>query len=602
MRLIRLLGGAIMAACAARTPAVVESPVAPDPVTALPFPAVPSVNGKLDLRVVYPAAQSLVPVADSNFIFGSTGSGLAELRINGQVVPVLPNGSFLGWLPVPAGDPPSYDLLVTRGADTLRANHPLRRRPPAVALPLTGPLVVDSGSLSPGPGLWRLGDDPVRVSLRAPANAQVLLLAGGRTTVLTPSAGRSVHQADVPASWLADSARLVVRRDGDTLSLRLPTVRPLDPGRLPLAEIGVAPSTLPDTDRVVIARPVNGGTYKWFLQSGTLLPVTGRSAEAWRLRLDRQLDVWVDRAEGRETSPGTLEPSRVVGNGRVRPSAGWSDVILPIAAPPAWSVDVESRTIVLTLHGATANTDIINYASGDSLVDHVTWTQEGEGRARYVVHLREPAWGYLARWERGNFTLRIRRAPRVDRQRPLAGIVVAVDAGHPPAGSTGPTGLYEAVATLAIAERTRALLEARGAQVVMTRTTPAALGLGERPMIARRAGAHVFVSIHLNALPDGVNPFRAHGTGTYYFTPWSAELARAVQWGMVRRMGLRDLGTNYDNLAVVRGTWMPSILCEGAFLMIPEQEAALRTAAFQEAYAMGVVEGLERWLRGVAAP
>jgi N-acetylmuramoyl-L-alanine amidase len=42
---------------------------------------------------------------------------------------------------------------------------------------------------------------------------------------------------------------------------------------------------------------------------------------------------------------------------------------------------------------------------------------------------------------------------------------------------------------------------------------------------------------------------------------------------------------------------MPSILCEGAFLMIPELEAALRTAEFQDAYALGVAEGLEEYFR-----
>ena len=42
---------------------------------------------------------------------------------------------------------------------------------------------------------------------------------------------------------------------------------------------------------------------------------------------------------------------------------------------------------------------------------------------------------------------------------------------------------------------------------------------------------------------------------------------------------------------------MPSVLCEGAFLMIPEQEAALRTPEFQDAYARGVAEGLEEYFR-----
>jgi N-acetylmuramoyl-L-alanine amidase len=122
----------------------------------------------------------------------------------------------------------------------------------------------------------------------------------------------------------------------------------------------------------------------------------------------------------------------------------------------------------------------------------------------------------------------------------------------------------------------------------MTRTTRDPVALADRPVIARRANAHAFVSIHLNALPDGVNPFNAHGTGT------------CVQAGMVEHMGLRDLGSFYDNLAVVRQTWMPSVLCEGAFIMIPEQEALLRTAEFQTAYALGIAGGLERYFTALA--
>jgi N-acetylmuramoyl-L-alanine amidase len=119
--------------------------------------------------------------------------------------------------------------------------------------------------------------------------------------------------------------------------------------------------------------------------------------------------------------------------------------------------------------------------------------------------------------------------------------------------------------------------------------------------MARRANAHALVSIHLNALPDGVNPFLAHGTGTYFFHPQAEPLARAVQAGMVRRMGLRDLGIFYDNLALARPTWMPAVLCEGAFIMMPEQEAALRTPEFQRRYALGVADGLERYFRGLAS-
>jgi N-acetylmuramoyl-L-alanine amidase len=225
----------------------------------------------------------------------------------------------------------------------------------------------------------------------------------------------------------------------------------------------------------------------------------------------------------------------------------------------------------------------------------VTWRQVTSDRAEYRVELHDQPFGYLVRWDGSAIVLRVRRPPEVDAARALAGLVIAVDAGHPPGGSTGPTGLYEPVATLGIAERLRGYLEQRGATVVMTRTAPGAVALADRPVIARRAGAHAFVSIHLNGFPDGVNPFERNGTGTYYFNAWSEPLARAVQAGMVRQMGLRDLGVYYDNLAVLRPTWMPSVLCEGAFLMIPQQEAALRTPEFQDRYARGVADGLEAY-------
>jgi N-acetylmuramoyl-L-alanine amidase len=65
-------------------------------------------------------------------------------------------------------------------------------------------------------------------------------------------------------------------------------------------------------------------------------------------------------------------------------------------------------------------------------------------------------------------------------------------------------------------------------------------------------------------------------------------------------MGLRDLGVYYDNLALARPTWMPAVLCEGAFLIVPEQEAAMRDPAGQKAYARGVALGLEAYFRAFA--
>ncbi len=201
---------------------------------------------------------------------------------------------------------------------------------------------------------------------------------------------------------------------------------------------------------------------------------------------------------------------------------------------------------------------------------------------------------------RGVLVLDVRRPPAPRENEPLRGLRVAVDPGHPPVGAEGPTGLEEAEANLAVARRLARQLREAGAEPVLVRSGDGAVGLYERRRRARAAAAHVLVSIHNNALPDGLRPHGREGTSTYYYHGHARPLAAAIQRGMLATMGLRDLGLHWGNLALPRESWMPSVLTEGAFMMIPRHEAALRTEAFQAAYARGVVAGLRRFLREVA--
>ena len=539
----------LLLATAACTRTVATAPTAPAPAASRPaLPPVPDVDGPLAIRVVYPRPDQVIASRDSNFIFGSIGSGRATLRINGHPARVYPNGAFIAFIPNPPAPSPRYELVAERGGESVRSTlaiaYPEPREP---AVPGAAPL-------------------PAGV----PAKPEAM----------------TTSRADTLAALYArfDSLRRAMTRD--------------DP--IGWVQLGVA-NAAADSDRVVIGRPVPGGTYKWFFLPGTVVPLVAREGGFARVRLDRDLDVWVDTTGLQAVPPTAAVERRVASNMRVRPSSDGVDLVIPMGTRAPYFVEETERSIVLTLYGVRANTDLINYSHADSMIRTVEWAQESADRARITVGLRSAPYGYLVVWENNALVLKLRGRPRIDAARPLAGLTIAVDAGHPPVGATGPTGLWEPQATLPISQHLKAILEERGARVVMTRTTPDPVALGDRPIMARRANVHAFVSIHLNAYPDGVNPFIAPGTGTYFFRAHSEPLARAVQRGMVDRMGLQDLGVNYDNLAVVRGTWYPSVLCEGAFIMLPDQEAALRTPEFQDRYARGVADGLESYFGSLNA-
>jgi N-acetylmuramoyl-L-alanine amidase len=577
------------------------------PVTAPAWPAIPRVEGPLAIRVQYPSPNAVIAARDSTFLLGTVNHGGATLRINGAPVTVNPNGAFLAWVAMPPRGRAQFDLVAALpGGEqrtlTLPIRLPAERRPVEAGRPP----YVDTTSLTPRAGLALRDEEPVRVSARLAAGARAefrgAACAGGAVPAALPLLAESgdVAGREVPARALRCGGTLAVVGRGDTATYERPLPSVANGDALGLVRVGTA--AVADTDAVVIARPVPGGTYKWFLLPGTVLQATGRQGAEVRVRLDATLDVWVDAAQVTALPAGTAAPRRVASNARLVPDSGHVDLVIPMSARPAYRIEADGPSLRLTLHGVTGNTDIVWFQQADSLVRDVQWTNESTDRAVYTVRLQRDVFGWLAFWRGDAFVLRLRRPPVIDAASPLRGLTIAVDPGHPPAGSTGPTGLYEGVATLAIGERVQRLLVARGAVALMTRTTDAAVDLGLRPVLARQRQAQAFVSIHLNAKPDGVNPYRNNGSGTYFFQPTSAGLARAIQSRLLVRLGLPNEGTWFDNLAVVRGTWMPGVLVEGAYVIVPEQEAALRTPEFQEAYALAIVEGLEAWFRTLATP
>jgi N-acetylmuramoyl-L-alanine amidase len=523
-----LLASGVVAGCAntptprtapapARTPAAGKGggariSRAPLPPVNPKLPPVPEVDGSLHITVIYPPAGALIGSRDSNFVFGSVGNGSAGLTINGALVPVWPNGAFMGWVANPPVDKQSYTLIAYTAKDTVRDVHPVRTR--AALPPPSGPPRRDTVT-------------PIRPPV------------------------------------------VVVLRD-DSLA-----------------------GATDDTDQAIIGRPSPSGTYRWFLFPGTIGQMTGVFGAMAHVQLDPHQQIWVARHDAHPASDVSPAPVRV-SLPQLLPQHDWIDLRLGVSSPPAYVVDETERSVTLTLYNTTGVTGDTLITSADPYLTDVRIHADAS-RVTYTFTCSRPVYGYLTLYQDSVMTFRLRRPPTVDTAHPLRGLTIAIDPGHPPAGATGPTGLYEADATLSVGLRVRDMLAAQGATVVMTRTTPDPVALGDRPIIARRADVNALVSIHLNALPDGMNPFHSNGTGTYYFHTHSQRFATLMQQSLVPQLGLRNLGTFRENLALVRPTWMPAVLTEGVFIIMPDQEAAMRTPEYQDAYARGVVNGLERF-------
>jgi N-acetylmuramoyl-L-alanine amidase len=179
---------------------------------------------------------------------------------------------------------------------------------------------------------------------------------------------------------------------------------------------------------------------------------------------------------------------------------------------------------------------------------------------------------------------------------PLLGKTICVDAGHggSSAGARGLNGLLEKDACLAMARELARALQEAGAAVIMSREDDAYVSLDDRIDFANTRQADLFISIHCNAMPvhNTVN-----GTETYYDTPQSLALARAIHPQVVGAVGERDGGVRRRGFAVIRRTTMPSVLVEVAYIDHLGDEAKLVQPEFRARVGDAIRDGVVRYFQ-----
>jgi N-acetylmuramoyl-L-alanine amidase len=214
--------------------------------------------------------------------------------------------------------------------------------------------------------------------------------------------------------------------------------------------------------------------------------------------------------------------------------------------------------------------------------------------------------------------------PSLAQRRPNRPKVIAIDPGHGGVDQgTENRGLEykEKVFTLDVAQRLKALLEKGGYTVVLTRTKDVTVDKPMRVILANRAKADVFVSIHFNSLQfddktrgtevftfapqfqrstNSWSPFEADDTEREpspgnHFDAWNSLLAHSLHRELLQRLKTFDRGKKIAHLGVLRGLDCPGVLVESGFLSNDEEARKIATPAYRQEIAAALADGIEAY-------
>ena len=191
---------------------------------------------------------------------------------------------------------------------------------------------------------------------------------------------------------------------------------------------------------------------------------------------------------------------------------------------------------------------------------------------------------------------------------PISGKTIVVDAGHgkPDEGAETSTGTTEAETNLKIALKLQNLLEQSGSTVILTRSDENAIydydsktlrqkkisDIHNRVKIGNESSADIFVSIHLNKIPQQ----QYDGWQTFYNAQSSdgKKLAESIQKNLndaIQKENNRVAKT-IDNIYIIKHVEIPTTIVECGFLSNPEEEKLLLQDEYQDKLAWGIYNGI----------
>ena len=191
---------------------------------------------------------------------------------------------------------------------------------------------------------------------------------------------------------------------------------------------------------------------------------------------------------------------------------------------------------------------------------------------------------------------------------PVTNKIIIVDAGHgsPDEGAESLNGITEAEINLKIALKLQNLLEQSGCTVILTRSDENEIydvgsdsirekkisDAKNRVKIGNESSADIFVSIHLNKIPEQ----QYYGWQTFYKngSEESKVLATEIQKNLndaIQKENKR-IPAMLNSVYIMKNVEIPITIVECGFLSNPKEEELLQTDEYQNKLAWGIYNGI----------
>ena len=206
---------------------------------------------------------------------------------------------------------------------------------------------------------------------------------------------------------------------------------------------------------------------------------------------------------------------------------------------------------------------------------------------------------YSTEFINGDFTLLMKGVKR-DLSKPLGGFSIVVDAGHGGA-DTGASGMFrdkEKDINLQVALQLKKALEEKGASVYLTRNTDYDIPQSDRVKMAKANNANIFISIHMNSVPQGENPLLNNGTGVYYYNESAKNLAESIKSGLISKLSTADAGVKRAGLELLQPGEYLGVSIDLCSMVNPSDSVIYRSDKFAVNAAEGITAGVIKYVSG----